>query len=181
MVLSGDEGHKKKPSSQDGYPEIYEAFMKKAPILLWLKDTKNNILKISEAAARLHGKSVDEIEGRPLDPDLVEGLSDQIGKQDRKVIRLKKPLLNITYSWVIPDTGETVYVRLNKIPVTNSKGKVTHILIYGEDTTEQKETEEALRKNVARNKALLKAIPDMIFVTDAVSYTHLTLPTKRIV
>ena len=135
-------------------------------MLFWLKDTRNNIIKISKDAARLYGKNAGKVEGKPLGAFFEKKLTDQSWKQDKEVIRSKKPILNIIHSFVLPDSGKTIYLRLNKMPLTDNKGKVTHIVVFGDDITEQKATEESLRKSEAYSTALLNAIPDMLFVTD---------------
>ena len=156
----------KKHHSGDDELSLYKTIFETAPILFWIKDTRNRIIKISEKAAALYGRSVSEIEGNSLHSFLPKEISDQSWEQDKEIMRTQKPMMNIPYAYNLNDSGKNIFVRLSKVPISDNKGNVTHIFVYGDDITEQKETEESLRKSTARSTALLNAIPDLLFVTD---------------
>jgi PAS domain S-box-containing protein len=48
-------------------------------------------------------------------------------------------------------------------PITDENGKVFLLLLEGRDITERKRTEEALRSSLATNRALINALPDLMF------------------
>ena len=49
-------------------------------------------------------------------------------------------------------------------PMTDAQGQVVRLLAVSRDITESKRSEDALRESEERNQAILKAIPDLIFL-----------------
>jgi PAS domain S-box-containing protein len=64
---------------------------------------------------------------------------------------------------VVRPNGEVRYVEGRGEAVVNDAGQTIRLRGTARDITERKETEEALRFSLATNRALLDAIPDMIF------------------
>src|SRR4030042_3411127 len=157
---------KKAVSADDFELTLYKHIVESAPIPIWIKDTNNRIIKFSKAAGKLHGKKAGRIAGMSLDSMLPKKLADQSRKEDREIIRTKKPLSDIRYTYPLDGGKKSLIIGVKKVPLLDRKGNVTHIIVYGNDITEQQEYEEKMKRNEARNKALLNAIPDLLFITD---------------
>ena len=67
----------------------------------------------------------------------------------------------------VPLTDKTLYFLATTNPVKDETGKVILNLTHAADITALKHTEEVLKTTLARNEALLDAIPDMMFVFDS--------------
>ncbi|MHB8917084.1 MAG: PAS domain S-box protein, partial [Desulfocucumaceae bacterium] len=65
--------------------------------------------------------------------------------------------------------GRGISVKLNVSPIFED-GKITGAMAVAEDITERKNSELALVKSEARNRALLNAIPDFMFVINREGY-----------
>ncbi|MEI7500011.1 MAG: response regulator, partial [Bacteroidota bacterium] len=65
----------------------------------------------------------------------------------------------------LPD--KTLYFLATTNPVKDETGKVILNLTHATDITKLKQAEEVLKKTLVRDKALLDAIPDMMFVFDS--------------
>ncbi len=81
------------------------------------------------------------------------------------------PLLYRAIETKIPQKGEFTLTLNNAqlsaaiayIPLVNERGKIYQILGITHDITERQHTEESLRKSEITNRALLNAIPDLMF------------------
>jgi PAS domain S-box-containing protein len=140
-------------STDDFDLSLYKDLVESAPFPIWIKDLDNRIIKFSKAAAQLHGKKAGQMEGRSLDSILPKKLADLSRKEDREIIRSKKPLLDIRHTYPPEGKESPLVIRLKKIPILDRKGNVTHIVVYGNDITGQQEIvkREAKYKEV-RNK-----------------------------
>lgn len=67
-------------------------------------------------------------------------------------------------TWLRTGSGEDRLIALHNTLVF--VGRVVEILISGEDITDRKRAEEALRQSEAHSRALLNAIPDLVFEID---------------
>jgi PAS domain S-box-containing protein len=74
-----------------------------------------------------------------------------------------------------------------KVPIFHENGDRKGLIVVGRDITQRKAAEEALNESVSRNRALLNAIPDLMFVFDQDGYfidyhtadrNHLFLPPE---
>jgi PAS domain S-box-containing protein len=60
--------------------------------------------------------------------------------------------------------GHTIWVYLNCSAVEDDHGRLVHFLTYIKDITDQKLAEQALSESNERNQAILRALPDMMFL-----------------
>ena len=85
---------------------------------------------------------------------------------------------------ILREDGETRWLRTRGFPIRNDAGEVYRLAGLTEDVTEHKLAEEALKKSEARHRALLEAMPDLMFRIDKngtiLDYNaHTTLPLYR--
>ena len=70
----------------------------------------------------------------------------------------------IRYEVEVIGKGDTkIIVDFSIKPITDELGKVVLLLLEGRDITESKQTEIALRSSLATNRALINALPDLMF------------------
>jgi PAS domain S-box-containing protein len=62
--------------------------------------------------------------------------------------------------------GHTIWVYLNCSVVEDDHRKPLHFLTYIKDITESKRAEQALMASIARNRAILRANPDLVFLNN---------------
>ncbi len=90
-----------------------------------------------------------------LHPDDRQRMVDLIAKVDKGDFELDYRVLR-------PD-GEVRWLRTRGFPIKNAAGEVYRLAGVTEDETERKRAEDELRKSEARTRALLRAMPDLMF------------------
>ena len=119
---------------------------------LWLMDLEGNILGANIAAARRLGKKVDDVVGKKwygFLPDHVRELRQaKISEMVRtgKTVKFEDERAGINFH-------HTFY------PVRDKADKITGLVIFSQDITEQKKTEMALRASEERFKSLYRGSP----------------------
>ncbi len=133
------------------------------PSLLFLKDTKNNILLVNETAAAAAGYSVEEMINKPT-VDFFP-LADQYYKADLEVIKSKQSKFGIEEEY-ITDKKEHLWIKTDKIPFLNENGEVESLLVVSSDITETKKLENKLLSEVSTKTKILNSAKLSIIATD---------------
>ena len=110
------------------------------PAMIWIKDTENKILRINEQAAKAVGLTVKDIEGKHS-AEVYPKDAEKFYQDDLGVIRSGKSRLGIIES-VADDSGNSIWVRTDKIPRFNAKGEVSGIMVLAQDITQIQRMEE---------------------------------------
>lgn len=140
---------------------LYESLVAAMPLSLLRKDTQGRITFANQKYCQAFQTSLAELIGK-TDFDLhPRELADQYSADDRRVIETNQAIELVEEH--TPLGGATSYVQVFKTPVYDAAGKIVGIQIMFWDMTKRKRAENALTESQARNQALLKAIPDMMF------------------
>jgi PAS domain S-box-containing protein len=112
------------------------------PAMVCFKDTENRILRANKRIAEIVGKSVEEIEGKPI----VEIFPQEAAKyysDDLEVIHSGAPKLGIVET-LRDREGKEQWGQTDKVPVCDQDGKVTGIIVMTQDITARKRLEAQL-------------------------------------
>ena len=139
--------------------EIFQSFMEHSPIYVFFKDRNLRSLHLSrnfetmtgKPLAELYGKSMNEVFPSEFASNLV--LNDRACLESGLVLTTEEELKGRSYSTI-------------RFPI-KIEGKSQYLAGYTIDITERKKAEQAFKESEAQVKALLAAIPDMIFVLDS--------------
>ena len=82
---------------------------------------------------------------------------------DRKVMNSNSPKLDYEEPQSTPD-GNSLWLRINKVPLHDQQGEVIGMLGTYEDITEEKRIEEALRESENKYRQLFQNASDTIFI-----------------
>jgi diguanylate cyclase (GGDEF)-like protein/PAS domain S-box-containing protein len=126
-------------------------------------DGQLRFLFVNQAHADWFGRPVDQIVGRTLQ-ELVAP-----ERYQRMLPNLQRALRGETLVFenqVLHDSGTVHYRHTSIIPERSPRGDVIGLVVFATDTTERKHMELALAENQARLSALVRAIPDMVFLKD---------------
>jgi hypothetical protein len=120
------------------------------PALITFKDTYNRILRVNRTAASFYSLSKAEIEGKTL-YELNPLFAANYHKEDIEIITSGIAKLNITEKILLP-SGQTKWLQTNKIPYYDERGDTTGIIIFAQEITAQRTTEEELRTTLEELK-----------------------------
>jgi PAS domain S-box-containing protein len=113
------------------------------PAMIWFKDSNDVIQRINQRAADAAGKRVEEIEGRPSVATYPRD-SARYFLEDLEVIHSGKPKLGFTEHLRGPG-GKAFWVRTDRVPVRDEKGKVIGVVVMANDITSTKLRDENMR------------------------------------
>lgn len=135
------------------------------PAMVWYKDSHNRILRANRRAADSIKKTVTEIEGRLTD-ELYPEEAERYHQDDLEVIVSGRPKLGIIEPYQTGD-GEKRWVQTDKVPYLDPQGKVLGVLVFAQDITDRKQTEEALRESADCLRVVMESASNGIIIADA--------------
>ncbi len=135
--------------------------MKSISEIASITDLNNKFTFANDSFLKKYGYSLDEIIGKDV--------SILWSKNNPPEITQSIIKESINGSWTGEVLNVTKYgvefpIYLNTAQVKNEKGELLGLVGIGEDITERKKNEKALQESQERNKALLNANPDLMFV-----------------
>lgn len=145
--------------------DLFTSFFESSPVFIWIKDCNNNLIHINKAAASLEGKSVEELEGKSCYDIYTRERADVFWENDLEVINSGQPKLSYYELHIIPNTDIGKWLQVNKLPVKNSEGIITGVMVYAIDITEIKLAEEETRKKEEKTQQLMDIAPFPIIIT----------------
>jgi len=133
------------------------------PAAIHATDTDGNFIFSNPVHADLLGQDKpDTILGQKGSDFLPEALSAHFEKQDTQVMTTGEVL--ITEELIRLDEQTQFWVNATKMPMHNNNGIIEGVIGITRDVSEQKHAQQQLSASEARNRALLNALPDMMFV-----------------
>ncbi|WAL59217.1 PAS domain-containing hybrid sensor histidine kinase/response regulator [Thermocoleostomius sinensis] len=126
--------------------QLLNSIVENIPLALFTKDIRNDFryVQVNKSSERIVGFSSDRAIGYNDHELLAADLADRYRAQDLAVVTQRSPLA--TYDEVFdPHTQDTIFVRGFKVPLFDSQGDPTYLLCIGEDISDRKHQEEALR------------------------------------
>ena len=130
------------------------------PALIWFKDRDNRIRRVNALAARLSGRSADDIEGRPASAVLAaeSGVSEA---DDRAILDSGEARIGALELWPMP-AGQRRWYRIDRVPYLAAEGGIDGLLVVARDVTDAKRTDDALLDERNRLAALAEAAPTVL-------------------
>jgi PAS domain S-box-containing protein len=146
--------------------DLLRTLMDHLPDAVYVKDASSRFLRLNPATAQTLGiTDVEEAIGKTDFDFFPEALARRYFADEQQVIATGEPLLNrLEPQREDEATGE--WWLTSTVPLRDAGGEVVGIVGSGRDITERLRTEEALRESEARHRALLAALPDIVFRLD---------------
>lgn len=140
---------------------LLRAITDAVPDPIFLKGRDGRYLFANPAMLRVIGKSAEAVLGK-TDADVYEdtALVVAIVETDRRI--MDRDAGEVVEERVPGPGGERIYLS-NKAPYRDANGQVIGLIGSARDITEANWAQEKLRESEAQNRAIIKAIPDLIF------------------
>lgn len=143
---------------------MLQTLVKTIPDLVWLKDKDGVYLTCNPMFERFFGATEAEIAGK-TDYDFVNReLADSFLENDRRAMAAGKPTMN--EEWITFADGRKALLETIKTPMSDHEGKIIGVLGIGHDITKRKKTEETLRENEEKFRALFEQAGDFAFILE---------------
>src|SRR5829696_7425577 len=159
--------------------DLLRTVMNHLPDAIYVKDTASRFVRLNPPAARILGiEDPGEALGKTDFDFFPEGLARQFFADEQRVITTGEPLLNRLEPQSEDETDGRWWLT-STAPVRDATGAVVGLVGSGRDVTERLRTEKALQESEARHRALLAAMPDMVFRIDRAG-TYLDYKSDRV-
>ena len=159
--------------------DLLRTLMNHLPDAIYVKDKASRFLRLNPAAARILGvEDPTQALGKTDFDFFPEELARQYFADEQQVITTGEPLLN-RLEPQSEDEENGIWWLTSTAPVRDATGAVVGLVGSGRDITERLRTEKALQESEARHRALLAAMPDMVFRLDRAG-TYLDYKADRI-
>ena len=153
-------------ASSKASEEKYRELVQNANSIILRRDTSGKVTFFNEFAQRFFGYSEDEILGRDIVGTIVpevestgrdlRAMIEDIGKNpDRYINNINENMLR---------SGERVWVAWTNKPILDDRGQVVEVLCIGNDCTEHKRSEEALKDSEQLLKNIIHGYPIPAFM-----------------
>ena len=134
------------------------------PAMVWYKDSHNRIVRANRRAAESINKTVADIEGHSTE-EFYPDEAEKYHQDDLEVIVSGRPKLGIVEPYRT-GSGERSWVQTDKVPYLDPEGHILGVLVFAQDITERRRTDEALYESEERVRILLDSALNGIVMVD---------------
>jgi PAS domain S-box-containing protein len=156
---------KQTEESLNGERRLLRTLIDNLPDGVYTKDTAGRKTLVNPADLKNLGcKTEAEAIGKN-DFDLFpKDIAEKFWADDQKVLQ-GQPVIN-REEYFLDEAGQKCWLLTTKVPLRDKDGKVMGLVGVGRNITEQKRTEESLKRERYLLRALIDNLPDLVFIKD---------------
>jgi two-component system, sensor histidine kinase and response regulator len=159
--------------------DLLRTLMNHLPDAIYVKDKASRFVRLNPPTARTLGiDDPAEALGKTDFDFFPEEMARQFFADEQRVITTGEALLN-RLEPQSEDEADGIWWLTSTAPVRDATGAVVGLVGSGRDVTERLRTEKALQESEARHRAVLAAMPDMVFRLDRAG-TYLDYKADRV-
>jgi PAS domain S-box-containing protein len=147
--------------------ELLRAIMDNSTTAIYVKDLQGRFLLANKHLLSLLHTTEEMIIGKTIDEVLPAEYIEHLSANDHQVVQTGQAIM-FEEQVMFPD-GLRIALSV-KFPLTNANGEVIAIGAISTNITERNRMEQALRESETRHRALVSAIPDLMFLMDRAGY-----------
>ena len=144
--------------------ERYRAIAEDMPVLICRFLPGGEMTYVNEAYCNCFGKTSEELVGRTF-LSLIPEENREAVMAGIAALTVESPTQSHEHPVIAPD-GETRWQRWTNRALFDARGKAVAYQAIGEDITERKQAEEALRESEERLRQIAETIEDVFWITD---------------
>src|SRR5215212_5523618 len=158
--------------------DLLQTLMNQLPDAIYVKDKASRFVRLNPPTARTLGiDDPAEALGKTDFDFFPEQLARRFFAEEQQVMTTGEPLLNRLEPQSEDEEG--IWWLTSTAPVRDATGAIVGLVGSGRDITERLRTEKALQESEARHRALLAAMPDIVFRLDGAG-TYLDYKADRV-
>jgi PAS domain S-box-containing protein len=142
---------------------LLSSLLDNIPDNIYFKDKESRFIAASKSMSKWMGAgSPEKMIGKTDFDYFTKEHAEQAYKDEQGIIKTGKPIKGKVEKETHPD-GRITWVSTTKIPRYDEGGGIIGTLGISRDFTRQKETQEQLKEIEEKNRAILSALPDLLF------------------
>jgi PAS domain S-box-containing protein len=143
--------------------ERYRRLTESSPDAIFITNQQGALLFVNQTCATMAGLPPDQLVGKQQEDIFPPEIAQAHRHNIEQVFNRHRPP---TLEECITLGGRQHWIDTRLVPLEDEHGRIVEVLGISRVITVRKEMEKALRENEARHHALLKAIPDLMFLND---------------